>query len=149
MTAPAASCATSRSSVSSAATSSRAWGRRRRGVNANDAILTVPLHHERLVRRYGSGLAGLILSCKRVGGPAPDASSSPPATCPSSLNYDTAGVVRRIRMIVKIQPHDEAKKAHRPRLPGAPQLCRSCAARRQNSAVGAIIAAMFLRALHA
>jgi dethiobiotin synthetase len=83
------------------------------GVNANDAILTVLLHHERLVRRYGSGLAGLILSCKRVGGLLPQtreiiASGDLPVI---TVNYDTAGVVRRIRgMTVKIQPYDEAKK---------------------------------------
>ncbi len=82
------------------------------GVNANDVILAMLLLHERMVRRYGTGLSGLILSCKHVGGLSKQirelvASSDLPVI---TLDYDTADIVQRVEgMTVKIQPYDEGK----------------------------------------
>lgn len=79
------------------------------GVNANDAILATFLHHERLVRRHGEGLSGVILSCKHVGGLADQirnliVSRNLPTL---TLDYDSAEIVQRIEhMTVKIQPYD-------------------------------------------
>lgn len=83
------------------------------GVNANDVILAMLLLHERLVRKCGKGLSGLILSCKFVGGLAPQireliqSGDLPTIT----LDYDTAGIVQHIQnMVIKIQPYDEGKR---------------------------------------
>ncbi|MCD6519502.1 MAG: AAA family ATPase [Anaerolineae bacterium] len=83
------------------------------GVNANDVILAVLLIHERLLRKHGQGLAGLILSCKQVGEVSPQirelllAGDLPTIT----LNYDSADIVQRIEsMTVKIQPYDVGKR---------------------------------------
>jgi len=83
------------------------------GVNANDVILSILLLHERMVRRYGAGLAGMILSCKTVGGLASETrqlvSAGDLATI--TVNYDSAEIVQRIEgMTVKIQPYDTLKK---------------------------------------
>jgi dethiobiotin synthetase len=83
------------------------------GVNANDVILAMLLLHERMVRRYGSGLSGLILSCKHVGGLSRQirelvSSGDLPVI---TLDYDTADIVQRVEgMTVKIQPYDAGKK---------------------------------------
>lgn len=83
------------------------------GVNANDVILAMLLLHERMERQHGTGLSGLILSCKHVGGLAKQiqqlvlAGDIPVIT----LGYDSADIVQRIEgMTVKIQPYDEGKK---------------------------------------
>jgi uncharacterized protein len=83
------------------------------GVNANDAILAMLLLHERMVRRQGTGLAGMILSCKQVGGLASqirdliERGDLPTIT----LDYDSADIVARIEgMTIKIQPYDVGKK---------------------------------------
>ncbi|MHB1296780.1 MAG: AAA family ATPase [Anaerolineae bacterium] len=83
------------------------------GVNANDVILALLLLHERMVRKYGSGLSGLILSCKHVGGLSQQirdliVSGDLPAV---TLAYDSAEIVKHVEeMTVKIQPYDEGKK---------------------------------------
>jgi len=83
------------------------------GVNANDVILAMLLLHERMIRRYGHGLSGLILSCKHVGGLSRQirelvVSGDLPVI---TLDYDTAEIVQRVEaMTVKIQPYDEGKK---------------------------------------
>jgi len=83
------------------------------GVNANDVILSVLLLHERMVRKHGTGLSGLILSCKQVGGPSEQirqlvTSGDLPVI---TLGYDSADIVQRIEaMAVKIQPYDLNKK---------------------------------------
>jgi len=100
------------------------------GVNANDVILAVLLLHERMVRKYGAGLSGLILSCKQVGGLSAQirelvTSGDLPAI---TLGYDSAEIVQRIEaMPVKIQPYDVDKKeliaqAYRHHLPPCPGL---------------------------
>lgn len=83
------------------------------GVNANDAILAMLLLHERLVRKHGRGLSGLILSCKNVGGLAAEirdlvlTGDLPTIT----LDYDSADIVQRIEgLTVKIQPYDDQKR---------------------------------------
>lgn len=84
------------------------------GVNANDVILALLLLHERMVRKHGRGLSGLILSCKHVGGLAEQIrdlilSGDLPTI---SLGYDTADIIQRIEgMTIKIQPYDEDKKS--------------------------------------
>ncbi|MHB0857506.1 MAG: AAA family ATPase [Anaerolineae bacterium] len=83
------------------------------GVNANDVILALLLLHERMVRKYGSGLSGLILSCKHVGGLSQQIrdlilSGDLPAV---TVAYDSAEIVQHVEgMTVKIQPYDEGKK---------------------------------------
>ena len=83
------------------------------GVNANDVILAMLLLHERMVRKYGTGLSGLILSCKQVGGLAEQirelvsAGDLPTIT----LNFDSADIVQRVEgLTVKIQPYDSGKR---------------------------------------
>jgi len=83
------------------------------GVNANDVILSVLLLHERMVRKHGTGLSGLVLSCKQVGGLSDQirqlvASGDLPTV---TLGYDSAEIVQRTEaMTVKIQPYDVNKK---------------------------------------
>lgn len=83
------------------------------GVNANDAILSMLLLHERFVRKYGIGLSGLILSCKHVGGLTQqirDMIQSGDLTT-LQLSHDSAEILQRVEgMTVKIQPYDTAKK---------------------------------------
>jgi BioD-like phosphotransacetylase family protein len=83
------------------------------GVNANDVVLAMMLHHERLMRRFGRGLSGLILSCKHVGGLAAEirelikAGDLPTMT----LDYDSADILQRLEdLSVKIQPYDLVKR---------------------------------------
>ena len=83
------------------------------GVNANDVVLAMMLHHERLMRRFGQGLSGLILSCKHVGGLAPEirelikSGDLPTMT----LDYDSADILQRLEdLSVKIQPYDLVKR---------------------------------------
>ena len=83
------------------------------GVNANDVILAMLLLHERMLRKNGHGLSGLILSCKHVGGLSQQirelvaAGDLPTIT----LGYDSADIVQRVEgMTVKIQPYDEGKR---------------------------------------
>jgi len=83
------------------------------GVNANDVILAMLLLHERLMRKHGAGLSGLILSCKQVGGLAQQIrelvlSGDLPAI---TLAYDSAEIVQRVHnMTIKIQPYDVRKR---------------------------------------
>jgi dethiobiotin synthetase len=83
------------------------------GVNANDVILAMLLLHERMVRKYGTGLAGLILSCRAVGGLSQQireliVSGDLPTV---TLDYDSAEIVQRVEnMTIKIQPYDGGKK---------------------------------------
>lgn len=83
------------------------------GVNANDAILSVLLLHERMLREHGEGLAGLLLSCRQVGGMSQQirdliASSDLPALL---VALDSATIVQRVEgMTIKIQPYDVTKK---------------------------------------
>ena len=83
------------------------------GVNSNDVILEVLLHHDRLLRERGVGLAGLILSCKQVGGLASQIRDLiVSGTLPTIIiGYDSAQIVHRIEgMTVKIQPYDAIKR---------------------------------------
>jgi dethiobiotin synthetase len=83
------------------------------GVNANDVILAILLLHERMVRKHGRGLSGLILSCKDVGGLAPRIQDLiMQGDLPTiSLHHDSAEIVQAIEnMTVKIQPYDEQKR---------------------------------------
>ena len=104
------------------------------GVNANDVILAMLLLHERLVRKHGTGLSGLILSCKQVGGLAQQIrelvlSGDLPAI---TLGYDSAEIVQRVQnMTIKIQPYDEGKrelisKAYQEHLTLWPELQCAC-----------------------
>jgi len=83
------------------------------GVNANDVILSILLLHERMVRKHGEGLSGLILSCKQVGGLARQieemlTSSDLPTLL---VALDSATIVHKVEgMDVKIQAYDEPKK---------------------------------------
>ena len=83
------------------------------GVNANDVILEVLLRHDRLLREHGKGLAGLVLSCKEIGGLAPQIRDLiVSGTLPTVMvGYDTAETATRVEgMTVKIQPYDEIKR---------------------------------------
>ncbi len=84
------------------------------GINANDAILSVVLHHERLISAHGRGLSGLILSCKSVGGLSQQVRQEVISIddLPTiALDYDTADIVLRVGgLSVKIQPYDVDKK---------------------------------------
>jgi hypothetical protein len=83
------------------------------GVNSNDVILEVLLRHDRLLREHGAGLAGLILSCKDVGGLAPQIRELiESGTLPTMVvGYDSARIVNQIEtMTVKIQPYDAIKR---------------------------------------
>lgn len=82
------------------------------GVNANDVILAMLLLHERLVRKHGQGLAGLILSCKQVGGlAAPIRELIIAGDVPTIMvGYDSADIVQRVEgLTIKIQPYDLQK----------------------------------------
>ena len=83
------------------------------GVNANDVILSILLLHERMLRKYGAGLSGMILSCKTVGGLASETRQlilkGDLATI--IVNHDSAEIVQRVEgMTVKIQPYDSLKQ---------------------------------------
>lgn len=83
------------------------------GVNANDAVLAMLLLHERLERKEGLGLSGLILSCKQVGGLAqPIRELILAGDLPTIMvGYDSADIVKRIEgLTIKIQPYDAMKK---------------------------------------
>ncbi|MFO7696831.1 MAG: AAA family ATPase [Anaerolineae bacterium] len=84
------------------------------GINANDSVLSVVLHHERLLSQNGKGLSGLILSCRQVGGLSQQVRSELnrvedlPAI---AVDYDTADLLQRIdNMSVKLQPYDVYKR---------------------------------------
>lgn len=84
------------------------------GINANDSLFSVVLHHQRLISEHGSGLAGLILSCKQVGGLSQQVRSELARAdgLPTiALDNDTADIVQRIdNLTVKIQPFDVYKR---------------------------------------
>lgn len=84
------------------------------GINANDSVLSVVMHHERLLNEGGKGFAGLILSCKSVGGLSRQVHDEVLGVenLPTiSLDYDTADIIQRVeRMTVKLQPYDIAKR---------------------------------------
>jgi hypothetical protein len=83
------------------------------GANAEEVILGVLRFHQEMLREQGSGLAGLILSCKHVGGVSDAvrrvvAANDLPAI---TLDYDSAEIVQRVEnLIVKVQPYDLMKK---------------------------------------
>ena len=83
------------------------------GVNANDIVLSALLLHERLLRNYGEGLSGLILSSNEIGGLSKqvlhliEEEGIPTLT----LAYDSAEIIQKIgRWTVKIQPYDVEKR---------------------------------------
>jgi hypothetical protein len=84
------------------------------GINANDSVMSVVMHHERLLSEGGKGLSGLILSCKSVGGLSRQVHNEVLGVrdlAAIALDYDTADVIKRITdMSVKIQPYDVDKK---------------------------------------
>jgi dethiobiotin synthetase len=84
------------------------------GVNSNDVIRSVLALHERMVAQRGEGLAGLILSCRQVGGLCQDLEGSlAHGDLPVLMvALDSARIVQRIDDLkVKIQPYDTGKKA--------------------------------------
>lgn len=84
------------------------------GVNSNDVIRTVLALHARMVAQQGEGLAGLILSCRQVGGLCEEIEGSlAHGDLPTLMvALDSASIVQRIEGLkVKIQPYDEGKKA--------------------------------------
>jgi dethiobiotin synthetase len=84
------------------------------GINANDSLFSVVLHHQRLISEHGSGLTGLILSCKEVGGLSQQVRSELARAegLPTiALDNDTADIIQRIdNMTVKMQPYDVYKR---------------------------------------
>jgi len=80
------------------------------GINANDSVLSVVLHHERLLSQHGKGLSGLILSCRQVGGLSQQvrAELGRVEDLPAiAVDYDTADLIQRVdNMSVKLQPYD-------------------------------------------
>jgi uncharacterized protein len=84
------------------------------GINANDSVLSVVLHHQRLISQSGSGLSGLILSCRQVGGLSQQVRSELDRVgdLPTiAVDYDTADLIQRIdNMSVKLQPYDVYKR---------------------------------------
>ena len=84
------------------------------GINANDSLMSVIMHHQRLLSEHGQGLSGLILSCKSVGGLSRQVSNELQAIddlATMAVDYDTADIIQQIAdMTVKIQPYDVAKK---------------------------------------
>ncbi|MEN6479416.1 MAG: hypothetical protein ABFD20_07230, partial [Anaerolineales bacterium] len=84
------------------------------GINANDSVLSVVMHHQRLISQHGVGLSGLILSCRQVGGLSQQVLSEllTVRDLPTiALDYDTADVIQRIgRLSVKMQPYDTYKR---------------------------------------
>ncbi len=84
------------------------------GINANDSVVSVVLHHRRLLSDYGVGLSGLILSCRLVGGLSQQIYSELLGVedLPTiAVAYDTAEVIQRVqKMTVKIQPYDVYKR---------------------------------------
>jgi hypothetical protein len=84
------------------------------GINSNDSVLSVVLHHQRLLSQDGKGLSGMILSCRQVGGLSQQVRSEInrvedlPAI---AVDYDTADLIQRIdNMSVKLQPYDVYKR---------------------------------------
>ncbi len=84
------------------------------GINANDSVLSVVLHHQRLISQHGKGLSGLILSCRQVGGLSQQVRNelNRALDLPSiAVDYDTADIIQRINnMSVKLQPYDYYKR---------------------------------------
>ena len=84
------------------------------GINANDSLFSVVLHHQRLLSEHGAGLTGLILSCREVGGLSQQVSNELARAegLPTiALDNDTADIIQRIDgMTVKIQPYDVQKR---------------------------------------
>ncbi len=85
------------------------------GINANDSVLSVVMHHQRLLSQDGPGLSGLILSCRQVGGLSQQVYNellTVPDLPTIALDYDTAEVIQRIEHLsVKMQPYDVYKAA--------------------------------------
>jgi hypothetical protein len=84
------------------------------GINANDSVLSVVMHHQRLISQQGNGLSGLILSCRQVGGLSQQVLNEllTVQDLPTvALDYDTAEVIQRIeKLSVKMQPYDTYKR---------------------------------------
>jgi len=84
------------------------------GINANDSVLSVVMHHQRLLSQHGTGLSGLILSCRQVGGLSQQVYNEllTVQDLPTiALDYDTAEVIQRIEHLsVKMQPYDVYKR---------------------------------------
>ncbi len=84
------------------------------GINANDSLFSVVLHHQRLISEHGTGLAGLILSCKEVGGLSLQVRGELARAegLPTiAVDNDTADIIQRIdNMTVKLQPYDVYKR---------------------------------------
>jgi dethiobiotin synthetase len=85
------------------------------GFNANDSLMSVVMHHQRLLSQHGQGLSGLILSCKSVGGLSRQVANEILGVdnlATLAVDYDTAEIIQQVSsMSVKIQPYDVAKKA--------------------------------------
>lgn len=83
------------------------------GINSNESVLSVVLHHQRLISQYNVGLSGLILSCRLVGGLSQQVHNElvEAQDLPTiALAYDTAEVIQQIEhMDVKLQPYDTYK----------------------------------------
>jgi dethiobiotin synthetase len=84
------------------------------GINANDSVLSVVMHHQRLISQAGTGLSGLILSCRQVGGLSQQVRSELDRVedLPTiAVDYDTADLLQRIdNMSVQLQPYDFYKR---------------------------------------
>lgn len=84
------------------------------GINSNARIVSLLEYHVRARQRGRPGLAGLILSCRSVGGLLPilrpmlDRSGLPVL----AIDWDSAEIAAQLHhLVVKIQPYDEAKRA--------------------------------------
>lgn len=83
------------------------------GINANDIVLSALLLHERLLRNYGEGLCGLILSSSRIGGLSRQVQHliQDEALPTIALEYDSAEIIRMVGgWTAKIQPYDVEKR---------------------------------------
>ena len=83
------------------------------GVNANDIVLSALLLHERLLRNYGEGLSGLILSSNEIGGLSKQVQHliEEEGIPTLSVAYDSAEIIQKIGgWTVKIQPYDIEKR---------------------------------------
>jgi len=83
------------------------------GVNANDTILSLLNTHKRLINEKGTGLSGMLLSCRDVGGLSDQVrdlvrTSDLPTL---AVGFDSADIIKRIdNMTIKIQPYDVHKR---------------------------------------
>jgi len=83
------------------------------GINANARIVSLLEHHRAALEEGGQGLAGILLSCKSVGGllPSVEGMLRESGLSVMALDLDSAEVVQRLAtMTVKLQPYDAAKR---------------------------------------